>query len=161
MISFTAVLIILVIAYFAKDILSAPSKVNPLGSPASAQPVVEQTFTPHTLAKFDGREDPKIYIGVRGNVYDVSAGSSFYGPGGPYENFSGRDASRGLAKNSFDPAMLTPLDEPIDLLEDLSKDEIEALDGWESLFKGKYVYVGKLRNEIWEKRDEEREKEIM
>lgn len=44
-------------------------------------------------------------MGVRGRVYDVTLGANFYGPGSPYENFAGRDASRGLSKGSFDDGM--------------------------------------------------------
>lgn len=51
--------------------------------------------------------------------------------GGPYANFAGRDASRGLAKNSFDLDMLTDPNEPIDKLEDLNADEWESLREWE------------------------------
>jgi len=54
--------------------------------------------------------------------------------GGPYEIFSGRDASRGLAKQSFEEDMLTSLDEPIDDLADLTKQEWDNLLGWESGF---------------------------
>lgn len=64
-----------------------------------------------------------------------------------YANFAGRDASRGMAKQSFDVGsysilllifclqppdiypiliteMLTPIDQPLDKLEDLAKDEM-------------------------------------
>jgi hypothetical protein len=51
--------------------------------------------------------------------------------GGPYAIFAGRDASRGLAKQSFEAEMLTPVDEPIDKLEDLSASEWENLRDWE------------------------------
>jgi len=51
--------------------------------------------------------------------------------GGPYANFAGHDASRGLAKNSFDADMLTDPNEPIDKLEDLAADEWESLREWE------------------------------
>lgn len=51
--------------------------------------------------------------------------------GGPYANFAGHDASRGLAKNSFDADMLTDPHEPIDKLEDLAADEWESLREWE------------------------------
>ncbi len=58
-----------------------------------------------------------------------------------YANFAGRDASRGMAKQSFDEGvyfsysyvslklnvrvdMLTPLDQPLDKLDDLTPDEM-------------------------------------
>ena len=69
----------------------------------------------------------------------------FYGPGGPYANFAGHDASRGLAMGSFDEDMLTKdLDGPLDTLDDLGEQEREALAGWEETFSGKYQRVGKL-----------------
>lgn len=84
---------------------------------------------------------------MQGRVFDVTAGASFYGPGGPYSNFAGRDASRGLAKNSFDEDMLTDLDKPIDKLEGLNEEELGALAGWASHFEGKYLLVGRLVEE--------------
>lgn len=84
---------------------------------------------------------------MQGHVFDVTAGKSFYGPGGPYSNFAGRDASRGLAKNSFDEEMLTDLDKPIDTLSDLTDEEKESLAGWANHFEGKYLLVGRLVNE--------------
>ena len=86
-----------------------------------------------------------VYIGVRGQVFDVTPGRNFYGPGGPYENFAGRDATRGLACGSFDEDMLTKdLEGPLDDLKDLGPDEMESLKGWEERFTEKYVIVGKL-----------------
>jgi membrane-associated progesterone receptor component len=86
-----------------------------------------------------------VYLAVRGQVFDVTSGRNFYGPGGPYQNFAGRDASRGLACNSFDEEMLTKdLQGPLDTLEGLGQDEIESLRGWEERFQEKYLVVGKL-----------------
>lgn len=51
--------------------------------------------------------------------------------GGPYAIFAGRDASRGLAKQSFEADMLTPVDEPIDSLDDLTSSEWDNLKDWE------------------------------
>ncbi|GAA6005694.1 hypothetical protein JCM11491_003728 [Sporobolomyces phaffii] len=107
-------------------------------------------FTPDQLAKFDGKPATadstggRILFAIRRKVYDVTSGASFYGPGGPYEIFAGRDASRGLAKQSFDEAMLTPLDRPIDALDDLTKSEWDNLTGWESHFGTKYFQCGDL-----------------
>lgn len=86
-----------------------------------------------------------VYLAVRGRVFDVTSGRNFYGPGGPYENFAGRDASRGLACGSFDEDMLTKdLRGPLDTLDGLGSDEMEALQGWEERFSEKYLVVGKL-----------------
>lgn len=62
----------------------------------------------------------------------------FYGPGGPYAKFAGRDASRALALLSFDPEDLTGN------LEGLSENELEVLQDWEYKFMEKYKKVGQL-----------------
>lgn len=62
----------------------------------------------------------------------------FYGPGGPYELFAGKDHSRALAKMSF---------EPVDVTGDLSglePYELESLDDWEVRFMSKYTKVGTI-----------------
>ncbi|KAI9843537.1 MAG: hypothetical protein M1838_002590 [Thelocarpon superellum] len=113
--------------------------------PKPSTPIVFRTYTPRTLLPFNGTGKAPIYLAVRGNVYDVTPGRTFYGPGGPYSNFAGRDASRGLACQSFDEEMLTlDLDAPLDPLDDLDPAQIEALDGWEETFQGKYLKVGRL-----------------
>lgn len=113
--------------------------------PAAPAPIVFQTFTPRTLLPKNGLNGEPVYLAVRGRVFDVSPGRNFYGPGGPYENFAGRDASRGLASGSFDEDMLTKdLDGPLDKLEDLDADKEEALRGWEERFLEKYLVVGRL-----------------
>lgn len=82
---------------------------------------------------------------MRGKVFDVTPGKNFYGPGGPYENFAGRDATRGLACSSFDEEMLTKdLHGPLDTLEGLGAEEMETLRGWEERFEEKYLVVGRL-----------------
>lgn len=139
------ILIFLVVAYFVKTIVS--DLMNTPFKPAQAtEPPVQTEFTPQTLAKYNGLDGNAVYLAVKGKVFDVSAGKAFYGPGGPYENFAGRDASRGLALNSFDPSVLTALSEPIDSLSDLSTEEKESLDNWESHFENKYKVVGTLHN---------------
>ena len=110
----------------------------------NSQSVVLRDYTPSQLSHFDGHLDPKIYIAVKGSVFDCSAGRQFYGPSGPYSNFAGRDASRGLALNSFDIEIIRDIDEEIDDLEGLTEQQLEALNGWYEHFKRKYVYVGTL-----------------
>lgn len=113
--------------------------------PKAVGPIVFRTFTPLDLLPYDGTKDMPVYLGIRGRVFDVTAGKNFYGPNGPYANFAGRDASRGLACGSFDEDMLTKdLEGPLDKLEGLGPDEMEALKGWEERFLEKYLVVGKL-----------------
>lgn len=113
--------------------------------PKAAPPVVFRTFTPQTLLPYDGNNNMPVYLAVRGQVFDVTPGRNFYGPSGPYANFAGRDASRGLACGSFDESMLTEdLNGPLDTLHDLGPEEMDALKGWEERFLDKYMIVGKL-----------------
>lgn len=68
----------------------------------------------------------------------MTSGRNFYGPGGPYENFAGRDATRGLACQSFDDDMLTKdLDGPLDDCSDLGAEQLENLQGWVERFDEK------------------------
>ncbi|PCH34770.1 cytochrome b5 [Wolfiporia cocos MD-104 SS10] len=103
-----------------------------------------KTYTPHTLEPFNGEDGKRILLAIDGVVYDVTAGRNFYGPNGMYANFAGRDASRGMAKQSFDLEMLTPIDQPLDKLEDLTQEEIENMRGWQEHFSTKYIICGKL-----------------
>ncbi|OTA37743.1 hypothetical protein BTJ68_02500 [Hortaea werneckii EXF-2000] len=63
--------------------------------PVPPPPTVFKTFTPPTLLPYNGTSNMPVYLAVRGRVFDVTPGKNFYGPGGPYQNFAGRDASRG------------------------------------------------------------------
>jgi membrane-associated progesterone receptor component len=136
------IILLSIIAYTCYSMLRAPPKP---ALPRDTPPIVFRTYTPRTLLPYNGEGGKPVYLAVRGRVFDVSRGRNFYGPGGPYENFAGRDASRGLACNSFDAEMLTKdLDGPLDTLEDLGPDEMESMDGWEGRFTEKYDIIGKL-----------------
>lgn len=106
--------------------------------------VLFKNYTPKTLAPFDGKDGGRILLAIMGTVFDVSAGKSFYGPDGMYGNFAGRDASRGMAKQSFEPDVLTPTDEPIDKLTDLKPEDIDNMKAWYDHFSNKYIVCGKL-----------------
>ena len=52
-------------------------------------------FTATELAQYDGDDPSKpVYLALMGKVFDVSAGAKYYGKGGSYAYFSGKDASR-------------------------------------------------------------------
>lgn len=113
--------------------------------PKDPPSTVFRTFTPPELVAYNGTNGYPVYLAVRGKVFDVTSGSQFYGPGGPYNSFSGHDASRGLAVGSFDEDVLTKkLDGPLDTLDNLSEDELGALSDWEARFTDKYLVVGRL-----------------
>ncbi|KAF8966065.1 cytochrome b5-like heme/steroid binding domain-containing protein [Flammula alnicola] len=106
--------------------------------------VLYRIYTPKTLEPFSGLDGGRILLAINGIVFDVTAGRNFYGPNGMYGNFAGRDASRGMAKQSFDLDMLTPVDQPLDKLTDLKHDEIDNMKGWIDHFSNKYIICGKL-----------------
>ncbi len=55
------------------------------------------TFTRDALKQFDGtNESLPIYVALDGYIYDVTAGASFYKPGGTYHSIAGIDATREL-----------------------------------------------------------------
>jgi predicted heme/steroid binding protein len=61
---------------------------------ASSQSVSLPTFSAAQLAVYDGTNSSlPIYIGLNGLVYDVTAGSRFYAPRGPYYFLAGLDSS--------------------------------------------------------------------
>jgi predicted heme/steroid binding protein len=101
----TNIVLFLILLYVAYLRLR-PRKVTP-PSVISDEPIVFTYYTPVELAEYDGKANKRILMGIRGRVYDVTAGAHFYGPGGPYGNFAGRDASRGLSKGSFDEGVLS------------------------------------------------------
>ncbi|KAG1364402.1 putative steroid-binding protein 3 [Cocos nucifera] len=96
-------------------------------------------LTAQQLKGFDGSDPGKpIYVAIRGTVYDVTSGKGFYGPGGSYAVFAGREASRALAKMSKNE------EDVCGNLDGLSNKEIGVLQDWEKKFQAKYPVVGHL-----------------
>lgn len=107
-----------------------------------AEPVQLGDVTEEELRAYDG-SDPKkpLLMAIKGQIYDVSMSRMFYGPGGPYALFAGRDASRALALLSFDSKDLTGN------IVGLDPSELETLRDWELKFQEKYVKVGQIVKE--------------
>ncbi|GLC35568.1 hypothetical protein PLESTM_000338500 [Pleodorina starrii] len=100
---------------------------------------MSRTFTADELLAYDGSDAEKpVYIAVKGSVYDVSASREFYGKGGPYEAFAGRECSRALAIMKVDAA------ECNDNLADCTEKQLKTLEDWITKFNAKYAIVGKL-----------------
>lgn len=65
-------------------------------------------LTDAELSDYSGADPSKpIYVALNGTIFDVSEGRSFYGPGGHYGHFAGRDATRAWVTTCFDPEFLT------------------------------------------------------
>jgi len=81
----------------------------------------------------------KSPVGDEVTVFDMTKGGrDFYGPGGPYHVFAGRDASCGLGKMSVEEEDLGGD------LSSLSADEFDSMAQWYQKFAIKYVRVGWL-----------------
>uniref|UniRef100_A0A2P2JSJ8 Cytochrome b5 domain-containing family protein n=1 Tax=Rhizophora mucronata TaxID=61149 RepID=A0A2P2JSJ8_RHIMU len=141
---FTVVALLLVSYYVISGLFASPAQHQ---RPRSLEPLPPQVqlgeITEEELKQYDG-SDPKkpLLMAIKGQIYDVSQSRMFYGPGGPYALFTGKDASRALAKMSF---------EDKDLNGDISglgAFELEALQDWEYKFTGKYVKVGTIKKTV-------------
>jgi len=114
--------------------------VGPIEPPRP--PVKKQDMTLQQLKVYDGESvvcGGSICVAVNGKIFDVTRGKRFYGPGGPYSSFAGRDASRGLATFSVEP-----VSDEYDDLSDLKPGEMEQVKEWELQFSEKYELVGRL-----------------
>ncbi|GLT29587.1 hypothetical protein SLA2020_237500 [Shorea laevis] len=96
-------------------------------------------FAEQQLIQYNGTDPSQpIYVAIKGRVFDVTTGKSFYGPGGPYAMFAGKDASRALAKMSKNE------EDVCASLDGLSEKEIGVLNDWEKKFEAKYPVVGRV-----------------
>ncbi|KAI4340874.1 hypothetical protein MLD38_025670 [Melastoma candidum] len=110
-------------------------KVDPLPPPVQLGEIIEEE-----LSQYDGKDPKKpLLMAIKGQIYDVSQSRMFYGPGGPYALFAGKDASRALAKMSFEEKDLTGD------ISGLGPFELDALQDWEYKFMSKYVKVGTIK----------------
>ena len=103
------------------------------------EPMPRGDLTPSVLRRHDGSNRAlPILLAAKGVVYDVTRGRDFYGAGGAYNLFTGRDCSRALAKMSLDPADVSRD------VSDLTADELKTLDDWVVKFEAKYPAVGRV-----------------
>ncbi|KAG8092170.1 hypothetical protein GUJ93_ZPchr0012g20353 [Zizania palustris] len=141
---FTAVAVAAALYHVVSGLFAPPSppprprdepEAEPLPPPVQLGEVSEEE-----LRQYDG-SDPKkpLLMAIKGQIYDVTQSRMFYGPGGPYALFAGKDASRALAKMSFEPQDLTGD------ISGLGPFELDALLDWEYKFMGKYVKVGTVK----------------
>lgn len=110
--------------------------------PAEREPLPvgeARDYTAAELRAFDGSDKTlPVLLAIEGRVFDVTHGRSFYGKGGPYDAFAGRECAVALAKMSFDEADVHGDTSVLD------GEEREKLDDWLETFEGKYTELGKL-----------------
>ena len=110
--------------------------------PARLPEAEERDYSLAEVGNYDGSDPNKpLLIVIRGVVYDVTRGRDFYGPGGPYGMFAGRDCTRALATMAFDEELFTGN------VEGLQPDELDQLEEWIQTFEAKYRRVGRLLSE--------------
>ncbi|CAH9111303.1 unnamed protein product [Cuscuta europaea] len=106
-------------------------------------PVQVGEISEEELKQYDGSDPNKpLLMAIKAQIYDVTQSRMFYGPGGPYALFAGKDASRALAKMSFEEKDLTGD------ISGLGPFELEALQDWEYKFMSKYVKVGTVKHQV-------------
>lgn len=111
----------------------------------------KRDFTLEQLREYDGKgQDGRVLVAVNTKVFDVTRGKRFYGPGGPYAVFAGRDASRGLALFSLTEEAIK---DEFDDLSDLTTMQMDSVREWDMQFTEKYDYIGKLLRPGEEPRD--------
>ncbi|KAI8439941.1 hypothetical protein MSG28_001392 [Choristoneura fumiferana] len=132
-----SILVIIVCSY----ILLKRRFAKPTGMSSEPQlPKMRKDMTIEELRKYDGTQpDGRVLVAVNGWIFDATRGRRFYGPGGPYATFGGRDASRGLATFS-----VTSTDDKYDDLSDLNSIQMDSVKEWEAQFREKYDLVGRL-----------------
>ncbi|KAF9113669.1 hypothetical protein BGX27_001086 [Mortierella sp. AM989] len=101
-------------------------------------PRKEIVLTQKELELYDGTDPSKpIYLAVRGEVFDVTAGRPYYARGGGYGFFSGRDASRAYTTGCFETHLTHDL-------RGLTPEQIADVDGWANFYRNhpKYFKIG-------------------
>ncbi|KAJ8905050.1 hypothetical protein NDN08_001562 [Rhodosorus marinus] len=107
-------------------------------------PLEKRDMKAKELAQYNGTDRPEIYIAVtsimdgKTSIFDMTSAKDFYGPGGPYGLFAGKNASHGLAKSSLDEK------EVVGDVNTLSDAEKDTLHGWYMKYVSKYPEVGTL-----------------
>ncbi|KAF9142815.1 hypothetical protein BG015_000662 [Linnemannia schmuckeri] len=101
-------------------------------------PPKELVFTQKELSQYDGSDPTKnIYLAIKGEVFDVTAGRPYYSKGGGYGFFSGKDASRAYTTGCFQTHLTHDL-------RGLTAQQLADIDGWANFYRNhqKYFKVG-------------------
>lgn len=93
-----------------------------------------------TLTQLSTFTTQPILLSIKGIIYDVTKAHSFYGKGGPYASFAGKECDFFFATQTI-PDKVQYEERP------LTVDEKDRLQEWIDLFDRKYRKVGKIVQE--------------
>eukprot|EP00635_Sarcinochrysidales_sp_CCMP3193_P000071 CAMPEP_0118905240 /NCGR_PEP_ID=MMETSP1166-20130328/9350_1 /TAXON_ID=1104430 /ORGANISM="Chrysoreinhardia sp, Strain CCMP3193" /LENGTH=230 /DNA_ID=CAMNT_0006844509 /DNA_START=1 /DNA_END=693 /DNA_ORIENTATION=+ len=106
----------------------------------------ERVFTKAELASYDGVNRPEIYMGIMGQVFDVSAGRQYYAKGEGYAFFAACDGSKAFVTGDFEGDVH-------DDVSSLTQTQLHDLATWvNGTYHAKYVYVGLLEGFFYDAR---------
>ena len=104
--------------------------------PIQLDPPRDDPVSLEYLSKCTGKnEGYPTLVGILGRIYDVTK-NEVYAPGKGYNVFTGRDASRALAKSSLEES------DCVDDIEGLTDEEMTTLKDWVTFFGYRYNIVG-------------------
>jgi predicted heme/steroid binding protein len=96
--------------------------------------------TEEELAAHDGSDpDKPIWVAIAGEVFDVTSGKEYYGKGGSYSFFAGKDAARAFVTGCFQTHLTHDT-------RGLSEKDLESIQGWVDFYKQneKYIHIGQV-----------------
>ncbi len=102
--------------------------------------VVKTKFTLDEIHEYNSTNAKKILLSIMGIVYDVTTGKDFFGKGGPYDVYAGRDCTYALATMDLANSAVDKFEYELD--EKFS--DSQTLADWIAYFDFKYLRVGEL-----------------
>jgi len=104
----------------------------------------QRVFTKTELTQYNGAAgSPGLFLALLGVVYDVSKGAQYYGEGGGYSFFAGRDASRAFVTGNFEEPGL------VEDVAGLSGSDYLGLEEWQGFYEKDYTRVGVLEGHFY------------
>ncbi|CAO3639057.1 unnamed protein product [Cunninghamella blakesleeana] len=97
-------------------------------------PHPQRVLTEKELAQYDGsNSELPVYVAIDGDVFDVSKGRGWYGPGGSYNHFAGKDAARAYVTGCFKEHLTHDL-------RGLTESQLKGVAHWKSFYANHYKY---------------------
>ncbi|KAG2221093.1 hypothetical protein INT45_008614 [Circinella minor] len=97
-------------------------------------PKKQLVFSEEQLIRYDGSNpNLPIYLAVDGDVFDVTQGRGWYGQGGSYNHFAGKDAARAYVTGCFEDHLTHDL-------RGLSDAQVKGIETWKQFYKNHHTY---------------------